>query len=145
MCLQAIRDNCSAEFETKTLKQGQDPPVYKWELVQILLKAHLTTEEGAKTTLLTRHFMKGQPKNIKIKLFESEPVTDIQNNLSFVQRYRAIQNYTTKQTGTVTTPGVWTWHPQDWVKRWNEQLGSYGVEPGSEANVLRGRADCGEE
>ena len=97
MSLQAIRENYSAEFKAKTLKKEQDPPVYKWELVQILLKAHFTTEEGAKTALLTRQFMNGQPKNIKTKLLESEPVIDIQKNVSFVQRYRAIQNYTTKQ------------------------------------------------
>ena len=87
MCLQAIRENYSAEFEAKTLKQGQDPPVYKWELAQILLKAHPMTEEGAKTALLIRQFMKGLPKNIKIKLFKSKPVPDIQKKLSFLQRY----------------------------------------------------------
>ena len=75
MCLQASRQNLSAEFEAKTLKQGQWPPVYNWELAQIILKADLTTEEGAKT-LLTRQFMKGLPKNIKIKLLKSKPVPD---------------------------------------------------------------------
>ena len=34
--------------------------------------------------------------------------------------------------------------PRPWVERWNEQPDSNGVGPGNEANVLQGKADCGE-
>lgn len=105
MCPLASREIYYAEFETRSLKPGEDPSVYKWELQQILLKADPGIDETAKTALLTRQFMKGLPKSLKIKLLESDPAPDLPKMVSFVQRYRAIQDYT-DQNNEVTTAGV---------------------------------------
>lgn len=102
MCPKASRENYFAQFESRLLRPGEDPSVFKWELEQILLKAEPTIEEGAKTALLTRQFMRGLPKNIKIKLLENDPVPDLPKMLSFVQRYRAIQDYTSDSCNATT-------------------------------------------
>ena len=47
----------------------------------------------AKNALLTRQFMKGLPKSIRIKLLESDPTPDLNKMVSFAQRYRVIQEY----------------------------------------------------
>lgn len=94
MCPSACKEVYYAEFEARLLKPGEDPTVYKWELEQILTKAEPDIDAGAKTALLTRQFMKGLPKNIRIKLLESDPTPDLAKMVAFVQRYRAIQDYT---------------------------------------------------
>ncbi len=44
--------------------------------------------------------MKGLPKSIRIKLLESDPTPDLNKMVSFVQRYRAIQEYAGDESGT---------------------------------------------
>ena len=39
MCPTAQRDKLYAEFEARTLRPGEDPAVYKWDLEKKLLKA----------------------------------------------------------------------------------------------------------
>jgi hypothetical protein len=68
--------------------------MFKWELEQILLKAQPAIDASAKTALLTRQFMQGLPKQMKIKLVEYDAVPDLPKMLSFVQRYRAVKDYT---------------------------------------------------
>lgn len=70
LCPEASRENYFAEFESRMLRPGEDPSVFKWELEQILLKAQPTIDASAKTALLTRQFMRGLPKQMKIKLLE---------------------------------------------------------------------------
>jgi hypothetical protein len=94
LCPEASRENYFAEFESRMLRPGEDPSVFKWELEQILLKAQPTIDASAKTALLTRQFMRGLPKQMKIKLLEYDPVPDLPKMLSFVQRYRAVKDYT---------------------------------------------------
>lgn len=77
MCPQASRENYFAQFESRMLRPGEDPSVFKWEMEQILLKAEPTMDANAKTALLTRQFRRGLPKNIKIKLLENDPVPDL--------------------------------------------------------------------
>lgn len=67
--------------------------MFKWELEQILLKAQPAIDASAKTALLTRQFMQGLCK-MKIKLVEYDAVPDLPKMLSFVQRYRAVKDYT---------------------------------------------------
>ncbi|XP_028417289.1 uncharacterized protein LOC114541690 [Dendronephthya gigantea] len=100
MCPAACKEVYFAEFEARLLKPGEDPTVYKWELEQILSKAQPDIDAGAKTALLTRPFMKGLPKNIRMKLLESDPTPDLKKMVSFVQRYRAIQEF--NDQGNVT-------------------------------------------
>ena len=49
--------------------------------------------------------MKGLPKNIRLKLLESDPTPDLPKMVSFVQRYRAIQDYT-DQNNDIRSAGV---------------------------------------
>ena len=85
MCPAASKEVFYAELKARMLKPGEDPSVYKWELEQILLKAEPNIGAGAKTTLLTRRFMKGLPKRIKLKLLEHDPTPDLSKMVSFVQ------------------------------------------------------------
>ena len=98
MCPLACKEVYYAEFESRLLKPGEDPSIYKWELKQILSKAEPDLETGAKDMLLTRQFMKGLPKSIWIKLLKSNP--DLNKMVSFVQKYRAIQEYAGEESGT---------------------------------------------
>ncbi|CAB3987391.1 ac transposable element-derived 4 [Paramuricea clavata] len=98
ICPPACKEVLYAEFEARLLTPGEDPAVYKWELEQILTKAESNIDTRAKTALLTRHFMKGLPKNIRLKLLESDPTPDLPKMVSFVQRYRAIQDYTDRDS-----------------------------------------------
>ena len=66
------------------------------------VRADPDVDERAKTALLTRQFMKGLPKNIKIKLLESDPAPDLPKMVSFVKRYRAIQDFTDQNHETLT-------------------------------------------
>ena len=54
---------------------------------------------------MTRQFMKGLPKGIRLKLLESDPTPDLPKMVSFVQRYRAIQDYT-DQNNDIRSAGV---------------------------------------
>ena len=102
LCPKASREYYFAEFESRMLRAGEDPSVFKWELEQILLKAQPTIDPAAKTAILTRQFMRGLPRNMKIKLLEHDPVPDLQKMLSFVQRYRAIQDYSSDSCNATT-------------------------------------------
>ena len=91
MCPTAQRENFYSEFEARMLRPGEDPAVYKWDLEQILLKADPLLDDQAKEALIVRQFMRGLPRNIKIKLLESDPTPTLANMIAFVQRYRAVQ------------------------------------------------------
>ena len=49
MCPAANRKNFYAEFESRTLRSGEDPAVYKWELENLLAKADHTFEANVPT------------------------------------------------------------------------------------------------
>ena len=80
------------------LRAGED----QMGIGQILLKAQPTIDHAAKTALLTRQFMRGLPRNMKIKLLEHDPVPNLQKMLSFVQRYGAIQDYSSDSCNATT-------------------------------------------
>jgi hypothetical protein len=75
------------------LRTGEDPSVYKWELEQLLDKADLNLEVEAKSDLLSRQFMRGLPSSIRRKLLAHNPTPTLSEMLSFVQRYRAIEDH----------------------------------------------------
>jgi hypothetical protein len=91
MCPTAQRENYYAEFEARTLRPGEDPTVYKWDLEQKLLKADPLLDDQAKEALLLRQFMRGLPRNLKIRMLENDPTPTLANMIAFVQRYRAVQ------------------------------------------------------
>ena len=90
-CPTAQRENFYAEFEARTLRPGDDPAVYKWDLEQKLLKADPFLDDQAKEALLLRQFMRGLPRNLKIRMLENDPTPTLANMVAFVQRYRAVQ------------------------------------------------------
>ena len=83
MCPTAQRENFYSEFEARMLRPGEDPAVYKWDLEQKLLKADPLLEDQAKEALLLRQFMRGLPRNIKIKLLESDLTPTLANMIAF--------------------------------------------------------------
>ena len=91
MCPTAQRDIFYAEFEERTLRPGEDPAVYKWDLEQKLLEADPLLDGQAKEALLLHQFMRGLPRNLKIRILENNPIPTLANKIAFVQRYRAIQ------------------------------------------------------
>lgn len=93
MCPPSHREKFYREFEARSLRPGEDPAVYKWELEQALEKADPSLEDGAKKALLTRQFMKGLPNDMQIKLLEHDPTAKLDDMLSFVRRYRAVQGH----------------------------------------------------
>ena len=93
MCPTAQRENFYAEFEARTLRPGEDPAVYKWDLEQKLLKADPLLDNQAKDALLLRQFMRGLPKNLKIKMLENDPTPTLTDMVTFVQRYYAVQGH----------------------------------------------------
>ena len=90
MCPPAHREKFYREFEARSLRPGEDPAVYKWELEQTLEKADPSLEAEAKKALLTRQFMKGLPNGMKIKLLEHGPTPKLDDMLSFVRRCRLV-------------------------------------------------------
>ena len=75
--------------------------VFKWELEQILLKAQPTIDPAAKTALLTRQFMRGLPRNMKIKLLEHDPVPHLPKMLFVCTK---IPSYSRLQARIPATP-----------------------------------------
>ena len=88
-----MRNSIGNSKHGHSLRPAEDPAVYKWELEQALEKADPSLEAEAKKALLTRQFMKGLPNDMKIKLLEHDPTPKLDDMLSFVRRYRAVQGH----------------------------------------------------
>lgn len=102
LCPLVEREIFFAQFDARILRHGEDPAVYKWELEQLLDKAQPTLAADAKTALLARQFMRGLPSGIKGKLIEHNPTASLPDMLSFVQRFRAVEGYTSHATSAST-------------------------------------------
>ena len=94
LCPAAQREQFYTEFENRALRSGKDPGVHKWELENLLTKADTDLSSDAKSALVQRQFMRGLPNPIKLKLLEHNPTPNLEEMLSFTQRYRAIEGYT---------------------------------------------------
>lgn len=104
LCPLVERENLFAHFDARMLRHGEDPAVYKWELEQLLNKADPTLSADAKAALLARQFMRGLPHGLKSKLIEHNPTATLPEMLSFVQRFRAVEGYTSNAaTASATT------------------------------------------
>jgi hypothetical protein len=73
LCPPVETENYYAKFETRMLRTGEDPSVYKWELEQLLEKADPKLAVEAKSALLSRQFMRDLPSSIQGKLFAHNP------------------------------------------------------------------------
>ena len=93
MCPAAHRENFYAEFESRTLRSGEDPAVYRWELGNLLSKADPTLSPDATTALISQQYMRGLPYALKLKLLEHNPIPTLEQMLSFTQRYGAVEGY----------------------------------------------------
>lgn len=100
LCPAAQRETFYAQFESRVLRTGEDPAVYKWELENLLAKADPELPDDAKKALLQRQFIKGLPNSWKLKLLEHNPTPTLDEMLSFVQRYRAVEGYTAPMSAT---------------------------------------------
>ncbi|XP_028407562.1 uncharacterized protein LOC114530181 [Dendronephthya gigantea] len=102
LCPPVERENNYVKFEARMLRVGEDPSIYKWELEQLLEKADPTLGDEAKSALLSRQFMRGLPNTIREKLLAHNPTPTLTEMLSFVQRYRAIEEHKPGSTSAST-------------------------------------------
>ena len=63
---EALCATANREFESRLLRSGEDPAVYKWELEQALEKADLSLDKPIKEMLLTRQLLKGLRNKMKL-------------------------------------------------------------------------------
>jgi hypothetical protein len=84
LCPAAQRETFYALFESRALRTGEDPSVYKWELENLLAKADPELSDDAKTALIHRQFMKVLPNILKLKLLEHNPTQNLAEMLSFI-------------------------------------------------------------
>ena len=93
LCPAAQRETFYALFESRALRTGEDPSVYKWELENLLAKADPELSDDAKTALIHRQFMKVLPNILKLKLLEHNPTPNLAEMLSFIQRYLGVEGF----------------------------------------------------
>ena len=72
LCPQAERENFFAEFERRTLRQGENPAVFLWELTQLLQKANPSLPADGKTALLEHQFLRGLPARTRLNFPEQD-------------------------------------------------------------------------
>ena len=82
--------NYYSQFESRLLRLGEEPAVYKWELEQALEKADPSLDKPAKEALLARQFIKGLPNEMKIKLLQDDPTPNLDDIPAFLCRYRFV-------------------------------------------------------
>ena len=76
----------------------EDPSLYLWRLKDLLRNAEPDLSDEAFDALLRIQFMKDLPFNIRIKLLESDPTPNLSKMVSFVQRYRALDELAVSPT-----------------------------------------------
>ena len=75
------RENYYEKFETRMLRTGDDPSVYKWELEQLIEKADPKLAVEAKSALLSRQFMRVLPSSIRGKRLAHNPTPTLSEML----------------------------------------------------------------
>ena len=66
-CPAVDREKFFSDFEERILRPNEDPSLFLWELKNILMKADPTLEDGERTALLSRQFMKDLPHSLRLK------------------------------------------------------------------------------
>ncbi|KAJ7386197.1 retrotransposon-like protein 1 [Desmophyllum pertusum] len=85
LCPKVDREKCFAEFEHQTLRTGEDPAVFLWELTQLLEKANPSLPAERRTALLERQFMRGLPARTRLKLLEQVATRTLDAMVAFAQ------------------------------------------------------------
>ena len=62
LCPQAEREKNYRLFESRCLRPGEDPSVFRWELEEILRVAEPTLTTAQMEALIARQFMRGLPQ-----------------------------------------------------------------------------------
>ena len=90
LCPAVDRERFYADFESRRLRPDEDPSLFLWALEDMLSKADPSLKDDAKEALLSRQFLRGLPKDLKLRLFEHDPTPTLNSMVEFVQRFRAI-------------------------------------------------------
>ena len=90
LCPVVDRERFYADFESRRLRPDEDPSLFLWALEDILSKADPGLKDDAKQALLSRQFLRGLPKDLKLRLLEHDPTPKLTSMVEFVQRFRAI-------------------------------------------------------
>ena len=78
------------EFHSQELRPSENPSLFLWRLQELLRTAEPDLSEDAFTALLRRQFMRGLPRDLRLKLLESDPTPDLDKMVQFAQRFRAL-------------------------------------------------------
>ena len=65
LCPAVQRETFNALFESRVLRAGEDPAVYKWELENLLAKAAPELADGGKTALIQQQFRTAKSPKIE--------------------------------------------------------------------------------
>ena len=90
LCLPVEREKNYPLFESRCLRPGEDPLVFRWELEELLRLADPELNADQMRALTTRQFMRGLPSNLQIKLLENDPVPTLEKMVTFAQNWCAI-------------------------------------------------------
>ena len=94
LCPPVERESNYRKFESRCLRPGEDPAVFRWELEELLRLADPELSADQMNALTARQFMRGLPNELQIKLLESDPVPTLEKMVTFTQNMRAIERTT---------------------------------------------------
>ena len=110
LCPKVARERYFSEFDGRSLRPGEDPSLYLYELTELLFKADPDLSDDAKNALLARQFMKGLPADTRLKLLESNPTPSLAQMCDFIHSFYATRPSATSApsaafaTGTADRP-----------------------------------------
>ena len=94
LCPPVERESNYRKFESRCLRPGEDPAVFRWELEELLRIADPQLSADQLNALTARQFMRGLPNALQVKLLESDPVHTLEKMVTFTQNMRAIERTT---------------------------------------------------
>ena len=84
------RESYYEEFYSQALRPSENPSLFLWRLQELLRTAEPDLSDDTFNALLRRQFMHGLPRDLKLKLLESDPTPDLDTMVQFAQRFRAL-------------------------------------------------------
>ena len=94
LCPPVERESNYRKFESRCLRPGEDPAVFRWELEELLRLADPQLNADQMDALTARQFMRGLPNALQVKHLESDPVPTLEKMVTFTQSMRAIERTT---------------------------------------------------
>ena len=109
LCPPVEREKNYRLFESRCLRPGEDPAVFRWELEELLRLSDSELNADQMRALTARQFMRGFPSDLQIKLLENDPVPGLETMVTFAQNRRAIDRSdlpapNTQSSAAVSTP-----------------------------------------